>query len=618
MDARPLGVMLKYSYGSNAIGPSYMGAVAGKQRFEGGGALGVMFAYSGRKMSQGYRVGGGGSVDGGINDPSLDMDGDGKPDPGFDDWNGDGIPDNKQAIVADNLTQKPVNILTKIEYQDSLNSAIFSHRLYNNHIGGRKMRMNNYQANYRFSPDSPLINAKFLIAYNDSKQIYDEDAMLFEQTLDRIKLKAQNHALTLDLSNTSNFILSEDSNVLFSLGGNILLNEYRNFYDEGVVNDGINNAPNTSSYIGMIKYAFNPQGKQDLYSLYSNLTYNKSIFAIDTSFNLTRYALSTTKGVCNDYNTWCEQKAAGDFRSGDVNFNASVMLSAELHSLFTPFISFSRTHRAPNVQEMFYSSTWDGIHQDINTRLKAEQANTYQAGFNAYQRGALGDEDVFGFKAVYFHTKVRDFIYTRAIKVPDNVTNEGTLSISDNAPEAKFRGVEVELNYDAGFFYTRLSYSHQKSERPYSLSEKNLSGAHSAAGGQYSELPEDYGNLDLGIRLFDESLTLGGVAKYTGKAKRINPSGTGSLSSVEGDDISNIKTEDLPKIPTIIDIYAIYEPIKNLNFKLEVQNVGDKNYMDALYAYNSTKNQAATLGSQTFFNNQARGRTFIGSFVFRY
>ena len=48
-----------------------------------------------------------------------------------------------------------------------------------------------------------------------------------------------------------------------------------------------------------------------------------------------------------------------------------------------PFFTYSRTHRMPNIQEMFFSQVSD---VGVNTALKPEQSDTYQLGFNTYKK----------------------------------------------------------------------------------------------------------------------------------------------------------------------------------------------------------------------------------------
>ena len=83
------------------------------------------------------------------------------------------------------------------------------------------------------------------------------------------------------------------------------------------------------------------------------------------------------------------------------------------------------------------------------------------------------------------------------------------------------------------------------------------------------------------------------------------------------------KTDNkIPQIPTIIDLYANYQmPLRGLSVRAQVQNLLDKNYMDALYTYNST-DATQNIGSISepifIFNNSARGRTFVVNFEYKY
>lgn len=107
--------------------------------------------------------------------------------------------------------------------------------------------------------------------------------------------------------------------------------------------------------------------------------------------------------------------------------------------------------------------------------------------------------------------------------------------------------------------------------------------------------------LDTGVRFFDNALTLGTIIKYTGKARRLSP-------DFEQDEHTGaIIKQDLPQIPTIIDLYGIYEYNRNLTLKLSVQNLMNRDYSEAL----NKLNMMPGLGDETHPANSARGRTWI-------
>lgn len=143
-EGRVFGFLGKYSYGSNAIGPNFMGAIAGKTMLENNANLGILFAYSGQNVSQNYKIGGGGYI--GDQKTPFDTDDDGIPD------------DNLAApINPNNLYNQPRSQLFKVEYKSDISEAILNYRAYNNNLAGRKITNDTYQIDYRLNPDSNLL-----------------------------------------------------------------------------------------------------------------------------------------------------------------------------------------------------------------------------------------------------------------------------------------------------------------------------------------------------------------------------------------------------------------------------------------------------------------------------
>nr|WP_262363280.1 TonB-dependent receptor [Histophilus somni] len=374
----------------------------------------------------------------------------------------------------------------------------------------------------------------------------------------------------------------------------------------------------------------------------------------------------------------------GGSRSHD-NYSAS--FSADFHPLFSPFVSYAKTHRVPNIKEMYFSEIGDLA---VRTDLKSEKAKTIQFGINGYKNGVFSDFDVLGFKILAYQTKIRDYILNvkqecssnsyrgkdKPVSVDDCVAHithinyEGGKTIYKKAenklsstaaqthgifkpqeftggteaeiipvassPIVKMQGIEFELNYDIGWFYANLSYARQKTNQPSSYSDSSSAVNDGSSSGKYlqgfglskiSSLPKDYGSLDLGTRLFDGKLTLGGIAKYYGKSKRAK------VDKVDGDVIlpGTFKskdgkvyltyvriagTEEIKAQPVIFDLYAIYQPTENLTIKGEIQNVFDKRYISPLDANNDSASQMTFIfgvgdGYQKTLNNYSRGRTFV-------
>ncbi|PSM53227.1 TonB-dependent heme/hemoglobin receptor family protein [Campylobacter blaseri] len=576
------GFLGKFSYGSNEVGPSYMGALAGKVNFENGSNLGILLGYGGKKIKQNYKMGNGKR----IKDNLKDID-------------GDGIFDIDSAFNPDRLTQKPKSYLFKLDYKNEASNATLSYRKYDNYLAQRKIKSDNYQFDYRYNPYSDFIDIKFLVAYGDNKQIYDKDSRLFWASFEN-GMTFKNKASTFDISNTINSDILNDILLTNTFGVRYLNNEYKR-------ETGDKDYAVLKTDYGI------PDGKQKIISYYLNNKFKYNIFTFDANFNFQDWKTKGFKGECAKVNGFCFPKESGNFTKKDKNLNSSFVFSADIHDLFSPFISYSKITRAINVQELFTSGS---VYQDINTMLKPEKSKTWQIGFNSFKDGLFQSNDFFGFKFVYYNTDVEDFIYDRMLLLSGK---DSTLFTARMNGKAKLKGYEFEISYDNGAFYTNVSYTRQKTSM--NLSDSSSIGSMfgpSSGQTQFSILPKDYATIDIGFRLFDKKLTIGTIAKYTGEAKRVDPRvdyvGNPTLDSLFGDP----KIEKLPNIPTIYDLYATYKPNEQFSLKFEIQNIFDKDYMDALYTYNSS-NAKQQIGDEiSVFNNSARGRTFIANIEYRF
>ncbi len=350
--------------------------------------------------------------------------------------------------------------------------------------------------------------------------------------------------------------------------------------------------------------------------------------------------------------------------------NHSVVLSAAPSDYFMPFISYARTHRMPNIQEMYFSQIGDS---GVNTNLKPERADTYQIGFNTFKNNVFLDDDVLGLKAVFYRSRIKDYIHnvygkwwnTQAGLPPSWVATTGlsyTIQHRNYQKRVNKRGLELELNYDAGRFFTNLSYAYQKTNQPTNYSDASESPNNASKQDQIKQgygltkismLPRDYGRLEIGSRWFDRKLTIGSAVRYYGKSKRATTEeryidGTKPGNTADPHNIGKrvIKeTETIDKQPLVVDFYVAYEPVENLVIRADIQNAFDKRYIDPLDAANDAATQRyfstfenlnsygddivqcdsnglcnGRYGGKTnsILNNYARGRTFVLSVSYKF
>ncbi|WP_390901967.1 TonB-dependent receptor domain-containing protein [Serratia quinivorans] len=556
----PFGVRTKFSVGNNGIGRSGMIAVGGKtDAFGEGGSLGAMAAISGSSITSNYK-------------------------------NGSGF-DSEEFNVDKTYRQNPKSQLFKVDIKpDAFNSIELSARTYQNKITRRHIDSNDFYIKYHYAPFSELIDFNLTASTSRGEQKFMSDNMAgFSDST------VKNISDALDVNNTSRFSLQE-VDFAFSYGGKLIRNEYKKRASGLVTDEG----QAESSPVGIA-------GKQNIASLYSGLQLNYGIWQGNFDLNYSAYDISGYKPAC-DERVACFPQGASNINLKEHGFNPAVMLSAQLTPWLQPFVSYNKSMRGPNIQEVFFANSGG---QSMNPFLKGETAETYQAGFNANAHDLLFKQDSFQLKAVYFESKIKNYISSQSYMVCsnrqkcnraqtsqeewDNADVNVAMTMYSNSYEpVRSRGVEVEAMYDAGFAYTKLSLSKEHTSQPTNQAS-NVFGA-----GDISELPELYFTLDTGVRLLDEKLTLGGLVKYTGKAVRLSPD-----SNV--DENEQLLKEPAPHIPTVIDLYSTYQFNRNLLLKFSVQNLMDKDYSDALNKMNAMPSQSRDFSP----TNTARGRTYI-------
>ncbi|HHF5506944.1 TPA: TonB-dependent receptor [Haemophilus influenzae] len=569
-------------------------------------------------------------------------------------------------IEPGSLQSRSRSHLLKFEYGDDHHTLGAQIRTLDNKIGSRKIENRNYQVNYNFNNNSYL-DLNLMAAHNIGKTIYPKGGF-FAGWRVADKLITKNVANIVDINNSHTFLLPKEIDLKTTLGFNYFTNEYSKnrfpeelslFYDDASHDRGrysdLGRLKGSRSLLPQRSVILQPSGKQKFKTVYFDTALSKGIYHLNYSVNFTHYAFN---GEYVGYENTTQINEPILHKSGHKKaFNHSATLSAELSDYFMPFFTYSRTHRMPNIQEMFFSQVSNA---GVNTALKPEQSDTYQLGFNTYKKGLFTQDDVLGIKLVGYRSFIKNYIHNvygvwwRDGVAPDWAESNGfrfTIAHQNYKPIVKKSGAELEINYDMGRFFANVSYAYQRTNQPTNYADasprpNNASKEDILKQGyglsRVSMLPKDYGRLELGTRWFDQKLTLGLAARYYGKSKRatieeeyINGSRF-ELKTTKGRNYYAVKkTEEIKKQPIILDLHVSYEPIKDLIIKAEVQNLLDKRYVDPLDAgndaasqryYSSLNDSICSKGNtcedggkdKTVLYNFARGRTYILSLNYKF
>lgn len=561
-EERNTGVMGRFSVGSNGLGRSGMVAVAGRTPFSDTGSIGGLVGISGSTVHATYNNGSGRSSSEFLSE-----------DPQF-------------------MKQHPRSQLYKLEIRpDSYNYFELSGRTYTNTFNRRDLDSEDYYLKYGYSPSSDLVNVSAQISNSRSRQDYEYGAI---STYSHTAIR--NRANAFDLSNLSRFAWN-DYELDLRLGGKFMDTLYSRSTVRELDDEGRN--------------GFMPAGRQKISSLYSTLALRHDIYQLDLGLNYTRSNVIGNKPACPD-TIRCFPQGAARLNLTDTAINPSATFAAQIAPWLRPFVSYSQSSRAPNVQEVFFSNEGGG---SMNPFLKPEEAKTWQVGFDIFKQGLLTEKDTFQLKALAYRTRIRNYITSESFflcydgsRCKDLFNSDrnfnAQISINSLTPVTT-RGYELEASYDAGMVYASLSWSKQKTDQPTSIVSTTQSGF---GYDDMSDLPSSYATLDVGARFLDRRLVVGGLAKFTGKTERLSTDGINY-------DTNRVEKEDMPSIPTIFDIYASYQLSRNVMLRASVQNVGNKDYAEALNRMNQDLWYAQEGAS---INTTARGRTYMVSTEIRF
>ncbi|CNF14800.1 TonB-dependent hemoglobin/transferrin/lactoferrin family receptor [Yersinia nurmii] len=289
------------------------------------------------------------------------------------------------------------------------------------------------------------------------------------------------------------------------------------------------------------------------------------------------------------------------------------------------FGNYGQSWRPPGITETLATGSAHGSGFLFpNPYLAIERSRTWESGLNIQQEDLFISGDKFGAKMAYFDTRVANYIN---LELERALPLRGSQSFAyaayvNNLLKSRFRGLEYQLSYDAGFFYASLNYTrmighNDTCSKPAWLggiqSVKNIKGIgmygvdgnhlndfivcrHGAVFGSSAYLPGDRGSLTLGGRALNKLLDFGTVIRYN--------RGYQDLSVLNGYGYPGTAyVADWPKY-TVFDLYASYKITNNLILRTSIENISNRAYL-------------VNYGDSLSFS-ASRGRTIQGGFEYKF
>jgi hemoglobin/transferrin/lactoferrin receptor protein len=290
--------------------------------------------------------------------------------------------------------------------------------------------------------------------------------------------------------------------------------------------------------------------------------------------------------ACGAFANECTRAFAVDNWQG--RFSPTATVAVTPYKGLQVYGTYAEGFRPPQIMEtlQYGRHIGNGAIFGPNPNLLPEISKNREIGFNAKFDNVLLDGDGFRFKAAAYNNTVYNFITTAVGRYPQaggplgELVQTAFVHVNLLGPTTNFKGWEVEASYDAGKAYigasfTRLIASYDGVYDPFF--------AGPPIGNDYLKFlpewqrqfffifvpPKEKLTVDGGVRFFDRKLTLG--------ARMLYVSPTIPLAS----------TPDLLLTYTqqsyhVWGLYVTAEFNENLTGRLNIDNLADKAYVDAM------------------------------------
>ncbi|HHA3854896.1 TPA: heme uptake receptor HasR, partial [Pseudomonas aeruginosa] len=512
-------------------------------------------------------------------------------------------------------------LTTQVSYDDANMLNTENQALWEK-LGSSDVRVQNFAIDYGYAPDNPLVDFKAKLYYVDNRNR--------QQTLQRgitpgYSITYQTDTYGAQAQNTSTFALDDLSTLRANYGLEF-------FYDK-VRPDSSQPRASTSAVGFPAAQGMTPKGDRALGSLFARLDYDYDDWLNlnaglrydryrlrgDTGFNARTFILGTTR------QTDMPLQYAVDREEGRFSptFGLSVKPGVDWLQLFA---TYGKGWRPPAVTESLITGRPHGGGAENmypNPFLSPERSKAWEVGFNVLKENLWFRDDRLGLKVAYFDTRVDDFIFMGMGMQPPGygMAGIGNSAYVNNLDSTRFRGVEYQLDYDAGLAYGQLSYTHMIGSNDFCSKTAWLGGVTqtvkgsgrrppvidmrpdeqanaathcSAVLGSAEHMPMDRGSLTLGMRFFDRRLDVGARARYS---EGYSVAGGATVSQ------AGVYPADWKEY-TVYDLYGSYRVSDELTLRLAMENVTDRAYLVPLGDV-----LAFTLG---------RGRTLQGTLEYQF
>lgn len=324
-------------------------------------------------------------------------------------------------------------------------------------------------------------------------------------------------------------------------------------------------------------------GKRSEYSLFANLKWEiLPTLTLDAGIRHTRYKAEDRKPIDLSGDSIHCRDEDGDGKCDPVYHNAKNSGTAPVVSLtWEPtdgvqlYARYAEAYRMPS---LFENTQGFSVSPSLDVDIRPEHAKNREIGLNLLHSDVLLQGDKLRTKLAYFQNNTKDYLTRTSVNLWEE--NQGTTADFfrlRNIDSARFHGMELTLQYDAGTFfaelgatkYNKIEVCHHGSLRRFDCTDYGV--ANSYVNNMIP--PRWHASAKLGVRLFQRRLLLGVRGTFMGQRNM------GTFH----DDTRNGFNQPVPwHSYRVYDLFASYRVNDSISVDLNVDNFTDRYYLDAL------------------------------------
>lgn len=259
-----------------------------------------------------------------------------------------------------------------------------------------------------------------------------------------------------------------------------------------------------------------------------------------------------------------------DYSANRGGFSPSIGVTIEPYAGTQFYANYSNAMRLPSIME---STSSFGTH--VNTDIAPERSSNWEVGVNVIDEGLIFAGDKGMIKLGYFNWTVSDYIARRYVSWAEPEENGRWGLKIENIHRAYFSGLEFSGRYETGGLTAELSANYYLDVE---YCRTSSTCENSSLYGDYAtnQVPPEYAvDLTLTQKLFDDTLTLGGMVSHVGPR-----------SVAHGDEAGRGAAAFITLIDwepyTLLDVFADYKINENFTLNARVENLTDTFYVDPL------------------------------------